>query len=500
MSERCDITGFALPEDGWYNIAVPGEWLHKPTGLMQVIDEESLQSLVDDFMEKSRQPNWPGVLIDFDHQSLDQDKPTVAAGWITTLEKRPNGLWAQIKWSDLGKKSIEGGRYRFISPVWRSSDCAMLGQDRIRPLRLMNCAVTNDPNIKGMFPLSNTANAEPEFAPPAIPIVAEPIVLKNAAGQPMSDEERKAIFAKMGGGGRGGGYGGGGSSGGSSAGSSGGSSSGDSPPNVYRAKADALKTEREALLATIGEPPSIGTSKYSTVNPRKYAEQVFRETGSTKAFIDAKEEARKRNKIARDAMRRDYKAVTANWKTESGKERAWQNYLKKIDAAEERALRDWQKNYNKVAREITAIDTKIKIAEEQAERLEWTDAQAAEKKFRDEAAKQVKLDLQKAAQALKAQEAAERAENRKKADALAAARREVAKPKIFWALVEHGTQDAKDRALALYPDANWAQSVKDLETFKKVEQIEGRVGSYARDKFKEFTSLPPPQINYYAGP
>ena len=50
----------------------------------------------------------------------------------------------QIKWSDIGRECIEGGRYRFISPVWNSSGCAKLGEDRIRPLKLMNCAVTND--------------------------------------------------------------------------------------------------------------------------------------------------------------------------------------------------------------------------------------------------------------------------------------------------------------------------------------------------------------------
>lgn len=500
MSERCEITGFALPEDGWYNIAVPGEWPHKPTGLIQVIDDDSLQSLVTDFEEKSRQPNWPGVLIDFDHQSLDQDKPTVAAGWITTLEKRPNGVWAQIKWSDLGKKSIEGGRYRFISPVWRSSDCAMLGQDRIRPLRLMNCAVTNDPNIKGMFPLSNTANAEPEFAPPAIPIVAEPIVLKNASGKPMSDDERKAFFAKMSGGGGGGGYGGGGSSGG---GGSGGATASTAPaqaPNPHRVRAEALKAEKEALLATVGERPAGGTSQYATVNPREYAMQVFRETGDTKAFIDAKKEANERNKAARDAYRRHYKQITANWKTQSGKDRAWQNYLKKIDAAEEREMRDWQKNYDRVAREVAAIDTKIETAEAQAERLEWTDQQEAEKQFRAESARQAKLDLERAAQELKEKESAERAANRAEAEKLAAARREVAKPHMFWALVEHGTQDSKDRALELYPNANWPQAVKDYKTFKEVENIEGRTGSYAREKLKAFTAYPPAPINYYAGP
>ena len=142
--EDAVMTGFAIPEDGWFHIATPGEWPHKPTGLVQVLDDEAMESIVTGFTEHSQQPNWPGVLIDFDHQSLDQHKPTVAAGWIVEMEKRPTGIWARIRWSDLGRKSIEGGRYRFISPVWKSSDCAKLEGDRIRPLKLMNCAVTNE--------------------------------------------------------------------------------------------------------------------------------------------------------------------------------------------------------------------------------------------------------------------------------------------------------------------------------------------------------------------
>lgn len=168
-----DPAAFILPEDGWFHIAAFGEWPHKPTGLTQVIDEVCADEIIKAFTEFKAAPNWPGVLIDFDHQSLDIDKPTVAAGWIGDLQKRDSGLWAKIRWSDLGRQSIEGGRYRFISPVWRSSDCAKLDGDRIRPLKLMNCAVTNDPNIKGLFPLSN-ADKPTRFSAPAREILPAP--------------------------------------------------------------------------------------------------------------------------------------------------------------------------------------------------------------------------------------------------------------------------------------------------------------------------------------
>jgi hypothetical protein len=80
---------------------------------------------------------------------------------------------AAIRWTDTGEAAVKGGRYRFLSPVWAKSDCEDLGNDRLRPVRLLNAAVTNDPNLKGILPLSNsrtgkleTRNAELETRSP----------------------------------------------------------------------------------------------------------------------------------------------------------------------------------------------------------------------------------------------------------------------------------------------------------------------------------------------
>jgi phage I-like protein len=141
---------FELPADGWYQISAKGEFPHKPTGLLQVIDDDACRRMLDRFHGESATPNFPGLLVDFDHFSLDQDKPTEAAGWIVGLEPRSTGLWAQIRWTDRGAESVRGGRYRFISPVWRQDDCEKMENNRVRPTRLLNCALTNDPNITGM--------------------------------------------------------------------------------------------------------------------------------------------------------------------------------------------------------------------------------------------------------------------------------------------------------------------------------------------------------------
>jgi len=164
---------FELPEDGWYQLAPLGEFPHAGAGITQVIDETACRLMVAAFESaKNSSGNFPGLLIDFDHFSLDAAKHSEAAGWITDLKLvllssatcspiAGFGLFARIRWTDTGEAAVKGGRYRFLSPVWAKSDCEDLGNDRFRPVRLLNAAVTNDPNLKGILPLSNSKSDDP---------------------------------------------------------------------------------------------------------------------------------------------------------------------------------------------------------------------------------------------------------------------------------------------------------------------------------------------------
>jgi hypothetical protein len=148
---------FKMPDDGWYQLAPRGEFPHAAAGVVQVVDAESCTSMVARFKADAAVPNFAGLLVDFDHFSLDDRARSEAAGWIVDLVGRETGLWANIRWSDVGEEAVKGGRYRFLSPVWARSDCVDLGNGRVRPVRLLNAAVTNDPNLKGLVPLANAS-------------------------------------------------------------------------------------------------------------------------------------------------------------------------------------------------------------------------------------------------------------------------------------------------------------------------------------------------------
>jgi len=171
-------TTFEPASDGWFHIAPHGTFPH-PTGAQQVIDAEACETMARTFAEEARQPNFPGLLVDFDHFSHDPARPSAAAGWVSALEARGDGLYAQVRWSDLGQAAVTGGRYRLVSPVWNRADCnswtapaGPAGQEapHLRPRRLARVALTNDPNLPGLAPLTNRGE-------PAAP--SEPKTLRN---------------------------------------------------------------------------------------------------------------------------------------------------------------------------------------------------------------------------------------------------------------------------------------------------------------------------------
>jgi len=157
---------FTPSADGWIHLISLGEhpWT-SPDGsvhLLQVVDSSALESILKNF-DKGNQSGR--LLIDYDHESHDLSKRTTAAGWIDKLQIRNNGLWGMPRWSAEGQKDVEGGTYRFLSPVFTLADCEELapskdGTQRLRPLKLVDAALTNRPNLRDLQPITNRSTDE----------------------------------------------------------------------------------------------------------------------------------------------------------------------------------------------------------------------------------------------------------------------------------------------------------------------------------------------------
>lgn len=155
-----------LTDDTWIQIAPIGEFANQDHRLTQIVDAEAIQVMANRFSADSRDPNFPGVPIDYDHGIFDRSKSSAAAGWMKTVEARADGLWAQVRWTSDGHTKVADGSYKFVSPVWYRQETKPAGPGRVRPQRLVAAALTNNPNLTGMQPITNRqAEAEDSANP-----------------------------------------------------------------------------------------------------------------------------------------------------------------------------------------------------------------------------------------------------------------------------------------------------------------------------------------------
>jgi hypothetical protein len=180
---------FSHPPDGWYQIEPKGEHPNHAAGVIQVIDDEAMRSIAEQFNQDAvagtlRHGNE--LLIDHEHFSDQLDKETRAYGWLVELQAREDGIYGRVRWSKTGKEAVDGGDYRFFSTEYAQKDCGECqvasgegavnaepgepdgetGQDaslatrhstlaRVRPLRLDGLTLTNMNNNRGQKPITN---------------------------------------------------------------------------------------------------------------------------------------------------------------------------------------------------------------------------------------------------------------------------------------------------------------------------------------------------------
>jgi phage I-like protein len=135
--------GFKLPADGWLMLAPYGEFpgvLERRVG-EQLVQEECVQVINRAIAETLVAGFQPDLLTDYEHD----EENTIAAGWVQELQARDNGLYGRMRWSTKGKADVEGGNYRYFSPVFATRT---LGPGREEPVRLIGNTLTNRPNFR----------------------------------------------------------------------------------------------------------------------------------------------------------------------------------------------------------------------------------------------------------------------------------------------------------------------------------------------------------------
>ena len=128
------------------------EKLKKDVDLFEVCDDVCIRKMLDSFAEQKAQPGFAGLLLDFDHSSLDNDKPTEAAGWLMDAREVPDGIEYLVDFSDIGWAAVQGKRYKFCSKVFANppAGAEIIDTNTFRPTVLDRAALTNDPRSKSL--------------------------------------------------------------------------------------------------------------------------------------------------------------------------------------------------------------------------------------------------------------------------------------------------------------------------------------------------------------
>lgn len=145
----------AVPNFKWMHVCPLGEhpWTSADGAevIVQIIDQEACEA-----MARTYPLSIPNSRVDVDHESMDADKRTAAVGWGRKAEARDDGLWVEVEWNPDGYQLVSNKVYRFNSPCFPRDGLVALGNGRFRVTKLGVIALTNDPNLRGQKPLTNS--------------------------------------------------------------------------------------------------------------------------------------------------------------------------------------------------------------------------------------------------------------------------------------------------------------------------------------------------------
>jgi hypothetical protein len=148
--------------DGWIHIVPKGELPNREAGIVQVLDDEALDSILTG-IEKDKNrlgDKWPGIYAGREHFIYDADHDSAALAWFKDFEKRPDGIWAKDDGlTATGTAAITNRDYKFTSFVADRSDLKKIEGTRYRVMKIETVGFTNQANGKELLtPITNREN------------------------------------------------------------------------------------------------------------------------------------------------------------------------------------------------------------------------------------------------------------------------------------------------------------------------------------------------------
>jgi hypothetical protein len=131
-----------------FEVLKAGTFKHPNFGEIDVTSED-LDKAVENF--NAWKEGGVEVPIDYDH-SFRLRGESKAAGWVSSLERKDNSLFAQVKWTKDAAEQIRSGAYRFFSPEFSSDFQDEKGDGK--GFTVVSGGLTNRPFLRGLTPVA----------------------------------------------------------------------------------------------------------------------------------------------------------------------------------------------------------------------------------------------------------------------------------------------------------------------------------------------------------
>lgn len=156
------------------HIVPRGELPHKASGVVQVLDDESLDSIMANIeADRTRMGDkWPGIYMGEEHFVYDSGKSSEAFAWAKEFERDEQGIWAvNPDLTDVGRPAVDNKRFKYTSFVTDpnvSGSVEKLDGNRVRIKRIDTVGFTNYANGRHLLtPVKNRLeNGGPGSGPP----------------------------------------------------------------------------------------------------------------------------------------------------------------------------------------------------------------------------------------------------------------------------------------------------------------------------------------------
>ena len=144
-----------FPPYGRYPVGGTVEGAAKDAAFL--VDEAAARAVIGAFKAAAKSPEWPGVLVDEEHYSLDRTKSSAAMAWAKDIRQEADGsIWTRWEFTPRGRELWESKTLLNRSPAFR---CERVGRD-YRPMELKSIAMTNTPHFSELSTLAAARAAE----------------------------------------------------------------------------------------------------------------------------------------------------------------------------------------------------------------------------------------------------------------------------------------------------------------------------------------------------